>query len=154
MNLATWTVPAAPVILPPTPVDAVSVTPSTGAGATQTFTLVFSDTAGANDLTSVWFWITPSFNGSAVNTCFGYYDRISGQFKLLGDAGTLWSTTMQNGQCTFDGTIRAIADGNTLTLVLPVRFGPGFAGLKEIWTFASGRAASSDWKKLATWTVQ
>src|SRR5205085_7926595 len=100
-------------------------------------TLVFSDTAGATDLTTTWFWITPTFNGPAVNSCFGYYDRIAGQFKLLNDAGTLWSTTMQNSQCSFDSSISAVADGNTLTLTLPIRFGAGFAGPKEIWTFAS-----------------
>jgi hypothetical protein len=159
-KFATWTIPA-PVIIQAGPVDAVSVAPNSGTGLAQTFTLTFSDTAGGTDLNTAWFWITPSFTGSAAKTCFGYYDRIAGQFKLLNDSGTVWSTAvpgaapaMQNGQCSFDASLAAAVNGTTLTLTLPVHFDPTFAGPKEIWTFASGRAGSSEWKKLATWTVQ
>jgi hypothetical protein len=66
-----WTVPAGQTPV----VTADSVTPNNGTGTTQTFTLAYSDTAGATDLGQLWVWVNETFAPSAANSCMLYYVR-------------------------------------------------------------------------------
>jgi hypothetical protein len=82
------------------------VTPSSGAGATQTFGLQFGDTAGATDLATTWVWFNTTFASSSANSCLMYYDRASNMLNLLNDAGTAYTSrsvgssgTLQNSKC-------------------------------------------------------
>src|SRR5439155_3199324 len=81
----TWTVPGATVA-----VTADFVSPNAGSGTAQTFTLQYSDTAGATDLATVWTWFTPTFAPSDASSCLIYYDLGMNQLHLLDDAGGQW----------------------------------------------------------------
>jgi hypothetical protein len=153
-----WTVPAAPTPI----VTADSSTPGTGTGATQTFAMAYSDSAGATDLSQLWVWINATFAPSAANSCMLYYVRATNTLNLLDDAGASWQSavlggggTLQNSQCSVAlGSSMATPTGNTLTLTLAVTFKPAFAGAKNIYMYAqNATGASSGWQDRGDWTV-
>ncbi len=119
-----WTVPSGSGVS-----AAVSVTPSSGAGASQSFTLQYSDTVGATSLLWTWAWFNGTL-GTGANSCLLYYQPSTNQMNLMNDAGTAWmaatpgaATTLQNSQCSLNlAAISAILNGNTLTLNLAVTF--------------------------------
>jgi hypothetical protein len=127
----------------------VSVTPSSGSGATQLFAFQFSDEAGANDLTSV----SVLFNSSAstVAACSVTYDRAHNALALLTDSGQLPGTsitpgsgTQQNLQCILNGAGSSVVlSGQTLTLNLALTFLPAFSGTKNIYMQAISPFAST-----------
>jgi len=67
------------------PPVAVSVSPSSGSGAYQTFTLNFSDPNGYADLSYPEVIFNTSFNG--VNACFVVYDRLNNRALLVNEGG-------------------------------------------------------------------
>ncbi len=87
------------------PPSAVSVTPSSGTGLTQTFSFLFSDPNGFTDIAATDMLINGPF-GSA-NSCYTTYSRSLNQLWLLNDAATSWgasimlgsASTLQNSQC-------------------------------------------------------
>ena len=152
----TWTVPGG---APPV-VTADSVTPNAGTGATQTFALAYSDTAGAADLSQTWVWFSPTFASASSNSCLVYYDRVANTLNLLNDAGTVWqsatlgSGTLANSQCTIAlGSSTAVPSGNTLTVTLALTFTPAFAGAKQVWLYGTDGSVNSSWQQRGTWTV-
>jgi len=143
-------------------ITANSVSPSSGTGTSQTFTLRYADTAGATDLTTAWTWINATFATSAANSCLFNYTRASNTLALLNDAGTanLIGTlgsggTLQNNQCTISlAGSAAVVSGNGLTLTVPVTFSPTYAGTKTIFMYAAnGAGTNSAWQPRGTWTV-
>ncbi|MGP8243954.1 MAG: SBBP repeat-containing protein [Bryobacteraceae bacterium] len=125
----TWTIPSYSAGTP----SAVSVSPSSGNGLTQTFTFVFSDTGGAGDLHQQYALFNSS--SSTTNACEVEYD--GSNLYLLNNAGASWSgpmapgssSSLSNSQCTLGGSgSSASASGNTLTLTLPLTFASSFAG--------------------------
>jgi Zn-dependent metalloprotease len=154
----TWTVPAGP----PAVVTADSITPNAGTGASQTFALQFGDTAGANDLTTTWTWISPSFTASLANSCLFNYTPATNTLVLFDDAGTATFTgtlgsdrTLHNSQCEISlAGSTGVGSGNTLTVTLPVTFTPAYAGAKTVFMFAAnGSGTNSGWQTRGTWTV-
>jgi len=149
-----WIVPAAAV-------TANSVTPNTGAGASQLFALTYSGTYAAADITTAWVWFNHSFASSAANSCLLYYERASNRLFLLDDAGAQWqsafiggSVTLQNGQC----AVKLSASSTQVTepqlrVNLAITFKPAFAGAKHVFLYGGG-STSSGWQDLGTWTVQ
>ena len=155
--MGSWTVPAGSAPAP------VSVTPSSGSGASQTFALQYADSLGATDLATVWVWFTSNFNTvSSANSCLIYYARATNQLFLLNDAGTAWSSpvtpgvavTLSNSQCSVNAAAASvIASGTNLTVNLPVTFAAGYAGAKGAYMYAAGSSANSGWQAMGTWTV-
>jgi hypothetical protein len=153
-----WTVPGTQAT-----VTADSVAPSSGSGASQSFALQYSDTAGALDLSTAWVWFNSTGSTSAVNSCLAFYDRANNALFLLNDLGTLWTSgvlgsgaTLQNSQCriTLNSTATAVLSGPTLTLTLPVTFKTGFAGSKTVNLWAANAiGANSGWQARGLWTV-
>ena len=143
------------------PVAVLSVTPKTGSGATQTFSLAYADVAGAADLASVWVWFTSAFGSSGANSCMAYYDRAANQVKLLDDAGNTWLSatrgvpgTLENSQCSIDVGAATVAQGGAnLTLGLPVTFKAAYRGAKQVWMYGAGGSANSDWRNMGSWTA-
>jgi uncharacterized repeat protein (TIGR01451 family) len=138
-----------------------SVTPSSGTGATQTFALQYSDTAGAANLQTAWVWFSAAFSSTS-DSCFLYYDRTANKLNLAPDMtgpyllatpGTVG--TLQNSQCSVNmAATSAALNGNTLTLNLAMTFKPSFRGAKNI--FMYGRDLSltnSGWQTRGSWTV-
>ena len=155
-QLGAWTVPMAAGVP-----SVVSVTPSSGSGASQSFALQYSDTAGAASLEYVYAWFNASLT-SAANSCFLYYQPATNQLNLLNDAATAWlvatpgaATTIQNSQCSVNvASTTVAANGNTLTLTLAMTFKPAYAGAKNVYMYATDVSGSnSGWQQLGAWTV-
>jgi hypothetical protein len=133
----TWTVPAAVVV----GVNTVSVSPASGAGLQQTFTLHYSDGAGATDLSSVWIWFNAS-TSTTVGSCLAYYSRPSNTLYVINDAGTAWSSTsvgssvtLSNSQCSVNAASTSVSSAGTdLVLTLPVTFTSAFSGANPLFS--------------------
>jgi hypothetical protein len=155
--LGTWTVPSGALT-----VGDVSVTPNSGSGASQTFALQYSDTAGAGSLQRVWVWFNATLSGTGASSCLLYYDSTVNQINLMNDAGTGWTaavpgaaTTLQNSQCSVNvGASSLSSSGSTLTLNLAMTFEPAYAGAQNIYMYAADvSGANSGWQSLGTWMV-
>jgi uncharacterized repeat protein (TIGR01451 family) len=157
-TMGSWTVPATV-----TAVTAASVIPSAGSSLQQTFALQYADSLGATEMTTVWVWITASFDpASPSNSCLVYYARAANQLFLFNDAGTAWlapatlgaAGTLSNSQCSIgvaDATVTT--SGTGLTLNLPVTFTAAYAGAKSTYMYAAGSSANSGWQTMGSWIV-
>jgi hypothetical protein len=153
----TWLVPV-PNNQPPT---TVSVTPSSGSGSSQTFSLVYSDPNGFTDLSTTYVVINRSFNFPG--SCSAYYDRNANALWLLNDAANSWlgpmapgaASTLQNGQCTLSGAGSSVSgSGNSLTVNIALSFLNGFGGVRNVYMCALDNSAlSSGWQQRGSWTV-
>ena len=156
--LGSWTV-TAPVTATP---QAVSVTPPTGSGNSQTFTFVFSDGTGAADLgeARVVFGVsTNSFTGS----CHIWVKPSTGEAQLADDSFSNWTPalklgragTLQNSQCSLNSAASSGSMlGNNYTLTLAMTFKASYAGAKTIYGYAMTNAGlPSGWQALGAWTV-
>ena len=119
----------------PTP---VSVTPSSGTGAAETFAFVFTDPNGFADIVSAQLEVSAVLE--TPGTCYIYYSRASNEFYLENDAGTGWSSPMTlgtagnlpNSQCIINvGASSVSTSGNNLTLSLALTFQSAYAGAKN-----------------------
>jgi hypothetical protein len=147
----TWTVPTPPSI--------VSLTPNTGTGVTQTFTMVYSDPNGLSDLKQT----RVLFNASvtSIAACFVSYSPGTNQLFLYNDAGTGTSAAVtpgsavqvSNSQCTLSGTGSSFSkSGNNLTLRVALTFTGTFTGQKKVYLYAWGNTGlSSGWVQKGTW---
>ncbi len=142
--------------------SATSVTPASGSGASQTFALEYSDTAGAGSFEQVWAYFNSTLANPATNTCLLYYNVAANQINLLGDNGATWqaatlgtAVTLQNSQCSVSAaTATVVPSGNTLTLNLPMTFKPPYAGVKNVYLRAVDVSGTgSTWQQLGSWTV-
>jgi large repetitive protein len=143
--------------------SAVSVAPSSGSGAQQTFALQYADPLGVTDLTSVWVWFTANFNStSSANSCMLYYARATNQLFFLNDAGTAWSSpvapgaavTLSNSQCSVNvGAASVTPSGTDLIVNLPVTFTAAYAGTKSTYMYAAGSSGNSGWQLMGSWTA-
>jgi hypothetical protein len=132
----------------PPVITAVSVSPSSGSGANQTFALQYVDPLGATDLSTVWVWINASFDpATPSNTCLLEYATAANQLYLCNDAGTGWLSpasvgaagTLSNSQCSINMAAASVTtSGTNLTLNLPMTFTAGFAGAKNTYMYAGG----------------
>jgi hypothetical protein len=152
VNAGTWNVTGPP--------QAVSVSPSSGSAASQTFTLLYSDANGASDLGSAQAIIHSSV--SSVNGCYVWVTPGSGAVWLAADNGS-WpspstlgtATTLSNSQCSLNvGSSSATAMGTTYVLHLALTFTNAFAGARNVYGLATTSGGlSSGWQTLGTWTV-
>ncbi len=154
-SLGTWTVPAAQPV-------AVSVTPSSGSGTSQTFSFLFSDADGVGQITYVQALINAT--NSWQSACAILYIQSGTQLYLVNDAGNGWlgpltpgvAGTLQNSQCTLDAGLSSVsAVGNDLTVNAALTFKPAFSGSKVVLLDAEDIPGnlSSGFQSLGTWTV-
>jgi hypothetical protein len=141
--------------------SAVSVSPASGSGAIQTFTLVYSDPRGFSDINWVDVnWNTTTATGSA---CYLRYTRGTNTLQISTNAGTGWAasatpgtaTVLQNSQCSVDaGASTAVGAGNSLTLTLAVTFAGSFAGTKNVYMQLQDLSgALAPWQVKGTWVA-
>ena len=155
-QLGAWTVGSAAGTPAP-----VSVTPSSGSGASHTFALQYSDTGGAARLQQVWVYFNATLANPATNTCLLYYSAVTNQISLLGDNGTAWqaatlgsATTLQNSQCSINvATTTVVPSGDTLTWNVPMTFKPAYVGAKNTYMYAVDVSGNSGWQQEGAWTV-
>jgi hypothetical protein len=145
----------------PTSLPAVlGVTPGSGSGLAQTFTLQFSDVSGATDITGVAILINTST--VVAGACSATYVPSQNVLALLTDAGTAPGTsitagsgTQQNSQCILNGAGSSVTlSGTTLTLNLSLTFQSAFAGSKTVYLQATNPVGSTGWFSKGSWTVQ
>jgi hypothetical protein len=153
--LGSWTVPAAAgTVLTP-----VSVSPSSGAGTTQSFVFTSTDPAGAYDILRTYAMFT-----AAGSTAMCYVVLVSSStLYLLDDSGATFlpllpgaNASVENNSCRINGLISSVSNyGATQTLTLNITFKPAFAGPKtisaQVQTVANSIAGT---KTLGTWTAQ
>jgi parallel beta-helix repeat protein len=122
--------------VPPSPPSIVSLTPSSGTGTSQTFTLTGTSPAGASAITTLYL----SFSGSGNTTCFMEFNRPANTLRLTDNSGN-WqgpitigsASTLSNSQCTLSGTgSSASTNGNNATVSFPLTFTAAFAGAKTV----------------------
>jgi len=151
VSRGTWTATNAPI--------PVSVTPSAGTGAAQTFQYSFSDPNGFRDVKTMWTQIS---TGTAYpGSCATMYDAVNNRLYLIQDGGTGWlgpiapgaATTLQNSQCAIDGaTSSVVGSGNNVTVTLSYTFQPTYTGAKNIYGRAMNLAGlDSGWQLKGVW---
>ena len=156
-QLGSWTVGSSTSSTP----AAVSVTPGSGSGASQTFALKYSDTTGAASLQQVWVYFNATLANPASNACLLYYSAVTNQMNLLGDNGSSWqaatlgsSATLQNSQCSVNvATATVASSGNMFTWNVPMSFKPAYAGAKNTYLLAVDGSGTSGWQQLGAWAV-
>ncbi|HEY4084615.1 MAG TPA: hypothetical protein VGM43_01695 [Bryobacteraceae bacterium] len=126
----------------------VSLTPASGSGQTQTFTLTASDSAGAADIRSVNLMINSAFSGS--NACWMAFDRTSG-LKLEGDDG-VWNPG-GNSQCV--ARLLSVNDSeNDTSVSISVSFDRNWTGDRTLWAAATDAAGNSTgYQQIGTYTI-
>jgi probable HAF family extracellular repeat protein len=143
----TWTLPGI-----------VSVSPSSGTGLSQTFTMHYWGPFGAPGLTEAEVRIAgyPFDFG----TCSAKFKTDDGTIALLNDAGTSWqsgtfgSGTLANSQCTLNlAASEATVTGNDLALALNITFGSNFMGPKNIFMRAAVTGQFIGWYLKGTWNL-
>ncbi len=153
--LGGWTVPA-PGTLPPSVVD---LTPSSGNGASQSFTARFSDGNGGGDIVRTRILV----GSTAAGACLMEIRPPARELFLMNDAGTALAGpsiaggggTIENSQCIINvaGTILRV-EGDMLTITVPITFKPSFAGPQTLWLEAVDTTNNSTGLRQAgTWNV-
>jgi hypothetical protein len=151
-QLGTWTVPSAPPA-------AVSVTPSSGSGSSQTFSFVYSDAKGYAAISTASIILNATLSGTG--SCYLYYTRATNMIYVANDAGSAWLTpktlgqtgTVQNSQCGVDAAASSSSgSGNNLTLTLALTFQSAFSGAKNIYMEVFD-GQDSGWQLKGTWTA-
>jgi hypothetical protein len=143
------------------PPTAVSVSPASGNGSSQTFSLLYSDSRGFADIN----FVEMNWNAtqSTANACYLRYSRATGVLQLATNAGSGWigsatigaAGTLANTQCSVDaGASSASGSGNNLTVTLVLTFNSAFAGSKNIYMQVQDTANTlAPWQARGTWTV-
>jgi hypothetical protein len=150
--MGTWTVPQPVAGGPPTP---VSLTPASGQGSSQAFTLVASDSAGATDLSAVHLIVS----GPAIltNACWVTYFPPKNSFGLVTDSASAYAgyvtpgqaASVSNSQCTLSGTGSSVqSSGSLLTTTVNLTFNSSFSkvgngAVKTIYAFPVNLAGKS-----------
>lgn len=147
----------------------VSVTPSSGSGGSQVFTVVVTDTHGATDISEVDMYVMSgvkpgSVSGWSAHECIVRFQRAAGTVGLVVDAGGAFGVSAaaggvaSNSQCTIFGTgSSATASGNTLTVKFNITFdGSVFNGAKQIYLAAgnnAGQWSTNFQQQFGSWTI-
>ena len=152
-QMGTWLVPSRPP-------DPVSISPPSGSGYLQRFSLTVSDDGGYARIGDVLFLVGGGL--SATNSCYLWYDARSHSLSLASDAGS-WSAqaplgsgaVLENSQCRVSvATAAAVFSGNLLTVGVDLTFKPAFTGPKNSYLYAANRDwETSGWRQMGTWLV-
>lgn len=145
------------LVLPPA---VESVTPSSGSGREQIFTLTFSDRNGADDINFV-HWL---LNGALVfqGSCGILYYPGSNTLYLTNDAAEGWGTPitpgsgiLSNSTCTIDGSgVVATSQGDELEITLPVTLDYPLGADQSQWMLAAdSNGQGTGWVQAGTWTT-
>ncbi|HEY4088051.1 MAG TPA: hypothetical protein VGM43_19075 [Bryobacteraceae bacterium] len=137
-----------------------SISPNTGAGSSQMFTIRMTDRI---DIAGMNLLIAPSLSGQ--NACWIFFDGSA--VYLAGDDGATWtrvgmpgSGSASNSQCGVDLTGASYDHGSSSkpdskALQIPVAFKPSFAGTKSLFVRANNDAGfDTGYQALGGWTVQ
>ena len=142
------------------PPVAVSVTPSSGTGTSQTFTFLYSHPKGYTAISSVSMIVNSTL--TRVGGCSLVYSPASNTLYLQNDAATAWlgpvtpgqSGTLQNSQCMVSAPSSSVSgSGSSLTVNLVLSFQAVFAGNKYTYMEVFDGVLDSGWVQRGSWTV-
>src|SRR5579863_3718360 len=144
---------------------AISISPSSGTGWSQTFTVVVSDTSGYTDIKGFHVLFNSSLSGK--NACWIYFQSFSNAATvwLASDDASSWSSvavstgggqdvTVENSQCSFSGstTMWSTNGSSTVTMTIPLTVKSSFAGTKDIFLeAASSSGQDTGYQVRGTW---
>ena len=139
-----------------------SLTPSSGSGTTQTFTVVYRDATAATNISNAQLLINADLNGN--NACYLGYVRATNQLYLVNDASpglqppitpNSGTGSAQNSQCILNGVgTTSNVSGADLTLTISLTFKAPFSGSKVVYAAAqAGGGANTGWQARGVWTV-
>lgn len=146
----------------------VSVSPASGTGGSQTFTVTVNDPNGGADISAINMYImsgvVPGASGWSAHECIVQYLVATGAVSVVIDAGGAFGVSAisggvsSNSQCTAYGAgSSATVSGNTLTVKLNIVFdGSDYNGTKQIYLFASNKAGqynSNYQQQFGSWTI-
>lgn len=154
--IATFTVDP-PATQPPS----ASVSPASGSGASQTFSLTATDPSGASNVRWLQFLVKDTL--ASQWACYLHYDVSSNELYLRDDVDPSWAGSKQlgtagtiaNSQCTVDTGASSLSapGGTSLTLNLAITFKAAFAGDKTTYALVDSGNWNSGWEALGSWTV-
>ena len=146
---------------PPTDPPTALVSPASGSGASQTFTLTATEPSGAGNVQWLQFLVNDAL--SSQWACYLHYDVGSNELYLRDDTDPSWAGSKQlgaagtiaNSQCTVDAGASSFSapPGTTATLNLAVTFKAAFAGDKTTYGLVDSGNWNSGWDALGTWSV-
>lgn len=156
----TWTMAAAS---PGTP----SVSPSTGSGTTQTFTLTYPDPPGFAGAAFGWvqFLAGAASDGGGQPFCFLHYDRAgNGLWMYSSDVGFFLgpvapgtaSNTLSSSACSINTAAASVANtSGNLVVTVPITFKAPMSGAKKLFQRTLDvLTRDTGWQQTGTWTVQ
>jgi hypothetical protein len=133
------------------------ITPSSGSGLNQNFTVSATTVIAPSDLTGMSLLVTPS---GTQNACYVTYSRAAGTIALYDDeASTLnsksigSSSALQNSQCAIGYSVVTIVGGTASLTVQIVFKSPQFVGTKQIYVEGSNPAGSSNLLLRGSWAI-
>ncbi len=130
----------------------LSVSPSSGRGANQVFTVSLPPGKIPRSIAMV---VNATFSTS--RSCYSRYYPQRKMVALQNDAGDGWASSgeigttavLGNNQCSIDLRRSSFSDAQGLTLKLAITFQPNFAGAKTVWA----EAGDSGWRAAGTWSA-
>jgi hypothetical protein len=140
---------------------ALSVTPSSGSGDSQTFRFVYADADGATDINHTFALIGSRLTGT--NACYTWSNNA--HVWLRNDANTDWlaparfgtANTVSNSQCTVNAAASSSSisnRGRSHIVNLSLTFKPAFTGSKSVYMRVKDSVGSSSWSPpMGDWTV-
>jgi hypothetical protein len=158
---------------------ALTLTPTSGTGSSQTFTITWAD---STDVGTINLLIAPSLSGQ--NACWIYFDvkgegpdHLPAHLFMASDDGTSWidggaanfdgfsgsNGSASNSQCTVGPGISYNNDAGFVTglhsgfsgVSIPVTFKPAFAGTKTLYVNGADAAGFvTGYQPMGGWTVQ
>jgi hypothetical protein len=149
----TWTATTQPPV-----VD--SLTPNSGSGTTQTFTVVVTDPGGIPDLNQVQLMFNTA--PTRASACNVNYKPSTNTMYLYNDDGSAFigavvpgSGSASNSQCTLNGVSSSYSiSGNDLTLNVSVTFSSTFIGNLNSYVYVQGNNGLNNggWVQWGGWT--
>ncbi|MGA3026414.1 MAG: hypothetical protein ABSF98_16740, partial [Bryobacteraceae bacterium] len=155
--LGTWYTAAPQAVAP----AAVSVTPNSGAGTSQSFTFQFSSVNGYGYLKTAYMLFNATL--SSISGCKVEYQQSTNHLYLYTDGGSGITGpvtpgvagALSNSQCTVNAASSSVSGSvDALSLDVAVSFTTGFAGLKNVYGYVSDSGGlNSGWQMLGTWNT-
>lgn len=133
----------------------VSLTPSSGAGQSQTFTLTASDSDGASDISSMSLMVNSVFDGQT--GCWLNWVN-ENQQAFFNTDGYNWAylgpgANLENSRCSVQ-FVSANSSGNSVSVSFNVTFKSAMTGTQNVYAQAISKAAElTGYQQMATWTV-
>jgi hypothetical protein len=136
------------------------ITPASGSGLTQIFSVPYTDGNGATDIAKTYFMVNTTINGA--DSCMVEYDVAANTFRLMNDAGTGWSAPLtgggvgstSNSKCTVGASTVLTMVGNTLTVHYQMAFAQSGPFTRNTYALAIDKSnLNSGWQQVGTWNI-